>query len=79
MYRTTGCKLAAIAAAAVTALCVRRAAGGGVRSAVPAPFDLAIREMNVRQLSSTTMFREVEITCVVENRGPRVSNATAWL
>jgi hypothetical protein len=35
--------------------------------------------MIVKQLSSTPMFRTVEITCVVVNRGPKTSNATAWL
>jgi hypothetical protein len=39
----------------------------------PRAFDLAVAEMDVRQLSSTPMFREVEVRCVVTNRGPRNS------
>ncbi len=35
------------------------------------PFDLAVQEVDVHQLSSTPMFREVEIRCVVSNRGPK--------
>jgi hypothetical protein len=69
---------ARFAAAAAALLLCAAAAGGGVRS-TSAPFDLAIRDMNVKQLSSTPMFRTVEITCVVVNRGPKTSNATAWL
>jgi hypothetical protein len=42
-------------------------------------FDLAIQDMNVKQSSSTPMFRTVEISCTVESRGPRASNATAWV
>jgi hypothetical protein len=68
-----------VAAAAAGSLLFIAAAGGGVRSASTPPFDLAIREISVKQLSSTPMFRTVEITCVVENRGPRISNATGWL
>jgi hypothetical protein len=37
-------------------------------------FDLAIAELDVRQLSSTSMFREIEVRCVVTNRGPRHSS-----
>jgi hypothetical protein len=70
----SGARLAAFAT--VVLLCA--AAAGGVRSTL-APYDLAIRDMNVKQLSSTPMFRNVEITCIVENRGPKTSNATAWL
>jgi hypothetical protein len=40
-------------------------------------FDLAIAEIDVRQLSSTPMFREVEVRCVVTNRGPRNSSGPA--
>jgi hypothetical protein len=69
---------ARFAAAATALLFCAGAAGGGVRS-TPAQFDLAIRDMNVKQLSSTPMFRTVEITCIVANRGPKASNATAWL
>jgi hypothetical protein len=34
-------------------------------------FDLAVEEVEVRQLSSTAMFREVEVRCVIANRGPK--------
>ena len=43
----------------------------------PRAFDLAVSGVDVRQLSSTSMFREVEIRCVVANRGPRASSAPA--
>ncbi len=43
----------------------------------PLPFDLAVEDMSVKQLSSTPMFRTVEIACVVSNRGPGTSKATA--
>jgi hypothetical protein len=66
-----------MAAAAGVLLCAA-AADGGVRSSA-VHFDLAVQDMNVKQLSSTPMFRTVEITCVVANRGPKTSNATAWL
>ena len=69
---------ARFAAFAMSLLLCAAAAGGSVRSA-SAPYDLAIRDMNVKQLSATAMFRTVEITCVVVNRGPKGSNATAWL
>ena len=66
------------AVAAAGCLLFIAAAEGGVRAAA-APFDLAVQEVRVKQVSSTPMFRTVEITCVVENRSPGVSNATAWL
>jgi len=43
----------------------------------PGAFDLAVQEVDVRQLSSTTMFREVEVLCIVVNRGPRGSAGPA--
>src|SRR5215813_6215166 len=49
------------------------AAGGAPRQPVRA-FDFAISEMEIRQLSSTPMFREVEVRCVVTNRGPHTSS-----
>jgi hypothetical protein len=70
---------ASVAAAAAGFLLCIGAAGGGLRSASSVPFDLALQEMSVKQVSSTPMFRTVEITCVVENRGARASNATAWV
>jgi hypothetical protein len=70
---------ASFAAASTGFLLFIASAGGEVRSAAPASFDLAVREVNVTQLSSTPLFRTVEITCVMENRGPRTSNATGWL
>jgi hypothetical protein len=66
------------AVAAAGCLLFIAAAEGGVRGAA-VPFDLAVQEVLVKQVSSTPMFRTVEITCVVENRGPGVSNATAWI
>ena len=39
-------------------------------------FDLAVDKVVVRQLSSTPMFREVEVLCVVANRGPKASTGT---
>jgi hypothetical protein len=52
-------------------------AGGAPRQPPRGPtnaFDLAIAEIDVRQLSSTPMFREVEVRCVVTNKGPRTSS-----
>jgi hypothetical protein len=50
-------------------------AGGAPRQPPrePRAFDLAVAEIDVRQLSSTPMFREVEVRCVVTNKGPRPS------
>ena len=45
----------------------------------PRAFDLAVQEVDVRQLSSTTMFREVEVLCVIANRGPRGSAGPAFV
>jgi|SRR5882672_9695274 len=42
-----------------------------------APFDLAVEDISVKQVSSTPMFRTVEITCMVQNLGPGPSKATA--
>jgi len=42
-----------------------------------APFDLAVDDMSVKQVSSTPMFRTVDITCTVQNRGPGPSKVTA--
>jgi hypothetical protein len=42
-------------------------------------FDLAVSEVDVRQLSSTSMFREVEVRCVVANRGPHTSGTPAMV
>jgi hypothetical protein len=55
------------------------AAAGGAPRQPPretsrASFDLAVEEVDVRQVSSTPMFREVEIRCVVANRGPKPSS-----
>jgi len=36
-----------------------------------------VQEVEVRQVASTPMFREVEIRCVVTNRGPRASSGPA--
>ena len=41
------------------------------------PFDLAVQEVDVHQLSSTPMFREVEIRCVVSNRGPKAATGAS--
>jgi hypothetical protein len=56
-------------------------AGGAPRERPrdPRVFDLAVEEVDVRQLSSTTMFREVEVLCVVVNRGPRGSAGPAFV
>jgi hypothetical protein len=70
---------ASVAAAGAGFLLFVATAGGAVPSPSPVPFDLAIQEMSVKQVSSTPMFRTVEIYCVVENRGPRTSSTTAWL
>jgi hypothetical protein len=70
---------ASTVAAAAGSLLFISAAVGGDRPALPAPFDLGIQAMSVKQLSSTPMFRTVEITCVVQNRGAIPSNATGWL
>jgi hypothetical protein len=70
---------ATVSAVAVGSLLFITAAGGAIRPSSSVPFDLAIAEMNVKQLSSTPMFRTVEISCTVESRGPRISNGTAWL
>lgn len=40
-------------------------------------FDLAVQQVDVHQLSSTPMFREVEIRCVVVNRGPKSSGGAS--
>ena len=42
-------------------------------------FDLAVDKVDVRQISSTPMFREVEILCVVTNRGPKASTGPVTL
>jgi hypothetical protein len=42
-----------------------------------APFDLAIEKIDVRQVSSTPMFRQVEVHCIVSNRGPKASGGAA--
>ena len=68
-----------LAAAAAGSFLFIAAASSGVRSSLPASFDLAVRDLTVKQLSSTPMFRTIEVTCVVENRGPKPSNATAWV
>lgn len=65
------------AAAVVVSLVAARGRTAGTESS--AQFDLAVQEMTVKQLSSTPMFRRVEISCVVNNLGPRISDATAWL
>jgi hypothetical protein len=67
--------LAAAAAAVVLSLVVAPGRAAGTESS--AQFDLAVQEMTVKQLSSTPMFRRVEISCVVNNLGPRISDATA--
>ena len=68
-----------VAVASVAILLFVGPAGGDSRSASQMLFDLAVRDMNVKQSSSTPMFRTVEISCTVESRGPRASNATAWV
>jgi hypothetical protein len=40
-------------------------------------FDLAVEEVDVQQLSSTAMFREVEVRCVIANRGPRTATGAS--
>jgi hypothetical protein len=58
------------------------AAGGDPRQPPREPsraFDLAIADMDVRQLSSTSMFRDVEVRCVVANRGPHTSVGPVWV
>jgi hypothetical protein len=50
------------------------AAGGAPRQPPARAFDLAVAELDVRQLSSTPMFREVEVRCVVTNKGPKPSS-----
>src|SRR5260221_11811575 len=42
-------------------------------------FDLAVQEVDVRQIGSTPMFREVAVRCVVSNHGPGLARATAWV
>ena len=80
MHKNPWLQPGAIGAGALAGLLVFiTAAGGEVRPASQVPFDLAVQEMNVKQISSRPMFRTVEITCVVENRGPKTSSATAWL
>jgi hypothetical protein len=42
-------------------------------------FDLAVVDVEVTQVSSTAMFREVQVRCQVENRGPEKALTRAWV
>jgi len=72
-----GMRNAVLLAAWVGLLGWTAAAGGAPRQpprpTAPRAFNLAVAEMDVRQISSTPMFREVEIRCVVSNLGPQHS------
>jgi hypothetical protein len=70
---------AALGAAGLGLLGWTAAAGGAPRQPpreASRAFDLAIAELDVRQLSSTPMFREVEVRCVVTNKGPKNSSGS---
>ena len=69
---------AAFVGAAVV-LSMETAHGDMAASLPQGPFDLAVENMSVTQVSSTAMFRTVEIGCDVVNKGPNASNAKAWL
>ncbi len=73
---------AAFGAAAVGLLGWTAAAGGAPRQPrreATRAFDLAIAEIDVRQVSSTPMFREVEVRCVVTNKGPKNSSGSVFV
>src|SRR4051812_37533375 len=53
------------------------AAAGGAPRQPPRAFDLAVAQIDVRQLSSTPMFRQVEVRCIVKNQGPKHSAGSA--
>ncbi|HKQ69857.1 MAG TPA: hypothetical protein VJT73_10990 [Polyangiaceae bacterium] len=40
-------------------------------------FDLAVQKLEVTQTASTSMFREIAVRCVVQNRGPQSAHVQA--
>jgi hypothetical protein len=73
---------AALFAASIGLFGWTAAAGGAPRQPPRGPsqaFDLAVAELDVRQVSSTPMFREVEVRCVVTNRGPHNSRGAVTI
>ncbi|HEX9297343.1 MAG TPA: hypothetical protein VF881_15985 [Polyangiaceae bacterium] len=69
--------------AAALAMCMTSATRLGAAPSKPQPargtFNLAVERVQATQVGSTSMFREIEIHCIVRNQGPRVSSAPATI